>query len=821
MDPLKTPSLTYTRFIEISTGGSRKAVEWKRIGMPLEEFYNLLQTPTVGIETLDEYMQLPKAQRDDLKDVGGFVGGILTGGRRKAGYVTGRDLITLDFDNIPGGGADNIISTVDAMQVGYVLYSTRKHRPEAPRLRIIFPLDRTVTADEYEPIARYMAEQIGIEMADRTTFEPERFMYWPSCCRDAEYIFQYADRPLASADAILGTYADWHDATSWPQAPGEDRQMHSGSRQADPDTKTGIVGAFNRACGGVVQAMDRFLPGVYEQCDTDPNRYTYTGGSTTGGALIYDNGKFLYSHHATDPAGGQLVNAFDLVRLHKFGDLDDRLKKDTSDNQLPSYLAMREFAAADPQTSALIIRERMELARADWEGLGRQDAPEEEEWIKGANLKMNSKTGLPLPTQFNVLQILRHNPALKDRIARNNFAGHVSVSGSLPWNPETKLRRWTDTDLNGLYMYMETAYDITKRTHIDSALDVYAAERAFNPLQDYLNGLKWDGKHRLDSLFVEYLGAEDSPYTRTVTRKIMVAAVARAMNPGCKFDNMLVLCGTQGRGKSSILYRLSKGWFNDTVLTFEGKEAAELIQGAWIVEIAELNAMNRSDVSRVKQFLSQQIDRYRPAYGRNVREVPRSCVFFGTVNEMDFLSDLTGNRRFWPLDVDVTPGGGDVWKDLTDDTIDQIWAEAVMRWRIGERLYLTPEEGEMAVRAQEAHRDSAPMEGQIEAFIDRQVPKDWEDWSVDRRRGFWAGMVGEGVELVDRTEICALEIQTELYHGDQRRKIRQIKAILRKILNERGGWTEKRKRYCNDYGTQRVFVKLDQSICGPRVCDNV
>lgn len=810
----KDGDLTYDRTVMLSVGDSRKTLQWKQQAVTLGALYARLESPVIGMETIEEYLRLPKGQQDSLKDVGGFVGGGLMDGRRKAGHVAGRDVVTLDFDHVPPYGTDDILKTLEELRCGYAVYSTRKHRPEAPRLRVLFPLDRTVSADEYEPVARYLADQIGIEMADPTTFEAWRLMYWPSVCAGAEYVFRYVDAPPVDADSVLGTYTDWRDLSGWPQVPGADPRRRMAAKQGDPESKPGIVGAFNRACGGVIGAMDKFLPGLYVQTDTDPDRYTYAGGSTTGGAVIYDNGKFLYSHHATDPCSGRLVNAFDLVRLHKFGDMDADAKADTPVNRLPSYTAMCNFAASDPETAAVLTKDRMEQAKADWEGLDQKPEEDPENWLDTAGLRMNPKTGHPLPTINNVIKILKYDPALRDRIGYNAFAGYITVTGALPWNPETARRRWTDTDLNGLYFYLETMFDITKRTHIDSALDVYSAERSFHPLQDYLRGLEWDGTPRVDRLFVDYLGAEDDEYTRTVTRKIMVAAVARAMRPGCKFDNMLVLCGTQGRGKSSILSRLAKGWFNDSILTFEGKDAAELIQGVWIVEIAELNAMRKSDVSRVKQFLSLQTDRFRPAYGRNVKEVPRSCVFFGTVNDRDFLDDLTGNRRFWPVDVDVQSASKEVWRDLTDAEVDQIWAEAYVRWQVGEKLYLTKEQEAEAARRQEMHRDTPPMEGLIMDFIDRPVPSDWESWPVERRRDFWSGLVkAEDMQLTERTRVCALEVWTELYGGDRRTgsssvEYRKIKAMLRKILSEREGekWTEKRMRY-GGYGTQRVFEK--------------
>ncbi len=798
------------RQINISIGNSRKDMNWKPQVLSVGDLWEKLKSPTRGVETLTQYLALKKSQQDDLKDVGGFVAGSLHGGRRKASAVTGRDVVTLDFDTVPAYGTEGILQAVEKLGCGYAVYSTRKHMETAPRLRVLFPLDRTVSADEYEPIARWMAAQIGIQMADPTTFEPSRLMYWPSCSADGNYVFQYGDAPFASADKVLGTYKDWHDLTSWPVVPGANSYQKLAMKQGDPDTKPGVVGAFNRAYGDVYTVMEKLLPGIYDPVDNDPNRFTYLGGSTTGGAVVYDNGKFLFSHHATDPCGGKLVNCFDLVRLHKFGDKDDDAAAGTPNNRLPSYVAMCEFAVADKTVSALMAKERHEQALKDFDGVGADNADAPANWMQ--KLELNAKSGQVKPTIDNILIILDNDPMLSKKFALNQFAGRGEVLGKLPWSNDTRRRLWSDTDSNGLYWYLEKAYQITGRGNIDAALDIHAATHAFNEVQDYMNRLEWDGVPRLDTLFIDYLGAIDDSvgYCRAVCRKSFTAAVARAMTPGCKFDNMLILCGSQGLGKSTLLDKMSKGWFNDSIRTFEGKEASELLQGVWIVEVAELDAFRRSDVSRIKQFLSLRADRYRAAYGRNVKELPRCCVFFGTCNQMDFLQDTTGNRRFWPVDVGEIPHTKNVWQDLTDDVIDQIWAEAKVRWQMGEATYLTGAVEEAAKEKQELHREASPKEGLIQEFISRQVPDDWSRWPLDRRRDFWANNAQGSYNLVPRDRICAIEIWCELFFGNQKdikpADTREINAVIANIRE----WKRAEKPLrCGPYNVQRGFVPRD------------
>ena len=795
------------RKIAIAYGASRRATVWTTQTLLVSELWEKLKVPARGSETLAEYLNLKKAQQDDLKDIGGFVGGTLNGARRKANNVAGRDVITLDLDSIPAGHKEDVLRRVDALGCGYCVYSTRKHQPAAPRLRVLLPIDRTVTAEEYEPIARKMAEYIGLEYADPTTFEPSRLMYWPSCCADSEYVYAVGDKPFVSADGLLAQYADWRDISLWPALPGQQTFTKLAVKQGDPDSKHGVVGAFCRTYD-IHRAMDELLPGIYEAVDSMPGRYTYVGGSTTGGAVLYDNGKFLYSHHATDPCSGRLVNAFDLVRLHKFGDQDDTAQAGIPTNRLPSYTAMCEYACGLADVAALISKERYDSAVKDFGGVVADAEADTDNWM--ALLEKNTQTGAVKSTIDNVRIILEHDPLLKGKFALNEFAGRGEVIGSLPWDGRSKRRLRDDNDNQGLYWYMERVYKITGNGKVDGALSLHSNAHAFNDVKDYLKGLQdcWDGVPRLDTLFVDYLGAKDTAYNRAVTRKAFTAAVARAMTPGCKYDNMVILTGPQGVGKSTLLDKMSKGWFNDSIRTFEGKEASELLQGVWLVEVSELDAFRRTDVSRIKQFLSLRADRFRAAYGRNVKELPRTCVFFGTTNTSDFLQDTTGNRRFWPIDTHEQRATKNVWRDL-DAEIDQLWAEAFVRWQAGEPLYLAGAIEDAARAKQEEHREASSREGIVREFLAREVPEDWSKWPMDRRRTFWSGCVQGELKLVPRDRVCALEIWCEAFGGN----IKEIKnADTREINNIVAatiGWKKAMSvLHFGPYGAQRGFMKI-------------
>ena len=773
--------MIHDRPIIISAAGSRRATSWPAQTLMWSELVERLRVPVRGTETLAEYKSWPKARQDDAKDVGGFVAGQLDGDRRKAGHVVGRDVVTLDMDSVPAGGTDDVLRRIAGLGCGYAVYSTRKHEPAAPRLRVLIPLARTATADEYEPLARRLAATLGIELCDPSTFEASRLMYWPSCSADSQYVCLSEDKPMVDVDGVLSMYEDWRDMSSWPQVPGApERHAKLAAKQEDPTAKSGVVGAFCRVYD-IYKALADLIPDTYAPCDVE-GRLTYTGGSTTGGAVVYDNGKYVYSHHATDPAGGKLCNAFDLVRLHKFGSQDDAAKPDTPVNKLPSYTAMCQYALEDPAVSQLLDQERYNEAV---EAFGAAAGTDETQWMR--NIKRNKTTGAYDKTIDNVWTILEHDPQLKGKFALNEFANRGEIFGPLPWDSRKIRRSWEDNDNYGLYWYVEKVYSITGNAKIDGALSLHSKRHSFNEVQDYLKGLSWDGIPRLETLFVDYLGAADTPYTRAVTRKAFTAAVARAMAPGTKFDIMTVVTGPQGIGKSTLFRIMSRGWFSDGLRTFEGKDASELIQGVWIVEVGELGAMRRDDVNHIKQFLSQQTDRYRAAYARNVKDCPRCCVFFGTSNDSEYLRDKTGNRRFWPIDVVQAPTKS-VFTDL-EPAVDQLWAEAVMYWRTGEPLYLEGDIAEQARAEQEEHRERSPMEGLILDFLEQPIPADWNGWELQRRLAYWSGGIrGEDLTLVPRDRVCAIEVWVEALGNDKRGARRQDISEINAILAALPGW---------------------------------
>lgn len=793
--------------LQIATGRSRTEKQWKnkRItwGQLLAKFAEPVRTP----ETYKEYKSSSKTEQDKIKDVGGFVGGTLKDGRRKAENVIERQLITLDADFAPPGMLEDM--NMDLLPIDYAcaVYSTHKHCPESPRLRFIIPLDREVSPDEYEAISRKIADKIGIDYFDDTTYQPSRLMYNPSVSKDGQYIFEYWDLPWLSADAILSEYPDWTDTSYWPESSRKKEQLRKKmDHQGDPTEKKGLIGAFCRTYT-IEEAIDKFLSGIYIPC-TLPDRYTYAEGSTAAGLVLYEDGKFAYSNHATDPAGGKLCNAFDLVRIHKYGGLDEEAPLDTSTVKLPSYKSMISFVQEDEDTKLTLGRERKEEALADF------DEEDGDKWL--ASLEIDKAGGIK-NSLVNVLTVLQHDQNLKS-IVFNQMADNLEIKGEIPWKRQGKF--WRDADDAQLEAYLARAYTEFTKNKILSAITKVADDRAYHPVREYLAELPaWDGVPRLDTLLIDYLGAEDNQYTREVTRKTLCAAIVRVMHPGCKFDTVLVLCGPQGIGKSTLIAKLGGDWFSDSLNLADTKDktAAEKLQGYWIIEIGEMAGMGSAGVKTLRSFITTQDDRYRASYGRRVSSHPRQCILIGTTNsEEGYLNDVEGGRRFWPVNT-PSIGKKKVW-DITQDEINQIWAEALYLYNGGESLILSGEVAEEAVKRQKAAMISDPREEKVKEYLDIMLPIDWYDRDLDSRRDF---LYGTERPLPDtplrRDYVSAQEIWCECFGYNLTKMERKDAFTIKSIMARLDGWgtSGERMRLGADYGRQRVYKRLGQPRDNP------
>jgi len=285
-------------------------------------------------------------------------------------------------------------------------------------------------------------------------------------------------------------------------------------------------------------------------------------------------------------------------------------------------------------------------------------------------------------------------------------------------------------NINAQYMMARNAlceigYEPTKELVID-AIKTLSWDNCFDPVLDYLDGLRWDGKPRLDRWLIVYCGADDTPFNRAVGRKTLVAGIRRVRQPGCKFDNILSLEGSQGIGKSSALRILAGPYFTDTaIIGVDSKRQQENVQGVWIYELAELVNLNKTEVREVKVFASQTHDKARKPYDRDVSNVPRRCVFVATTNDEKYLRDTTGNRRWWPVKCYGIIEGPDGIKLIDLDALirdrDQLWAEASVAEATGEPLVIPPDLWSDASQAQLSRMEEDPWDDLIAAAIAIQL----------------------------------------------------------------------------------------------------
>ena len=794
------PKLTYDGEIHISTFSSRMAKTGKNKKLLWSEFLLSLLRTTTTKETIQEYFKMGKDEQDRIKDVGAYVGGWLKEGRRKTGCVEHRTLLTLDADF----AQPDMLDTFDLVYgCAVAVYPTHKHTPEKPRLRFVIPLARPVSAEEYEALGRRVAGDLGIDLFDDTTYQATRIMYYPSTAANGEFKPEYRDAPWLDPDKVLAQYPDWRDTSYWPTSSRVDAtRSREAKKQGNPLEKPGLVGAFCR-CYDIDTAIEKFLPDVYTACAL-PGRYTYAKGSTAAGLVLYDDGTFAYSNHATDPASGKLCNAFDLVRVHLYGDRDEDAAPDTPMSRRPSFLAMTELVENDLEVKRLLHKERMDRARTDFDS-----PPDDEHWED----RLDTSKGKVLSNVHNVHLIICNDPRLKDCVAYNALKVRLVALHDLPWrkvldsvNGDT----WVDSDDTRLFQFLEEEYGVTGENKIRNGLLNAANDNIIHPIRDYLEGLVWDGTPRLDGLLVDYLGAEDTPYTRAVTKKTFTAAAARVFEPGCKFDYVLVLAGPQGRGKSTLVAKMARGWYTDSLAGIGTKEAYEGLQGYWLVELGELAAMRKIEIETIKNFISKQVDSYRAAYGRRMEDHPRQCVFIGTTNSTAFLRDDTGNRRFWPVRLGEQAPAKTVWGDLTQPVIDQLWAEAVALYREGEPLTVPPELAASAQEQQREFTEDDPRRGLVEIYLETLLPAEWEGWDIGRRQGWFSEDDSmRAVGTVRRNFVCAAEIWAECFGNDLRKFPRLDRGEVIAILRQLPDWKEDPKRQrCGVYGRQTRFRRV-------------
>ena len=796
--------------VRLAEGRNRFSTHWKPREMTVADFVAKITEGHRTHETVAEFHSMGKAQQDDIKDIGGYVGGALKGGRRSVSTIQNRTIITLDLDH---AGKEKTETVLDRIEEGlgryaYVVHSTHKHRSTAPRLRIILFLNKPCFPDEYQAIARQLANKVGIELFDDSTYQPHRLMYWPSTPKDGEYICVDhtvdADgngHDLVDRLGVLAEYGEddaWKDTAQWPVSSRETGRLEREIRKAaDPLTKKGVIGAFCRVYD-VPGAIEAFLGDEYRH--EGGNRWTYIEGTSAKGLLTYDSGKFAYSHHSTDPAGNQLVNAFDLVRLHKFGSLDVDAKHDTPVNRLKSYVEMVEWAGELKDVKVELLKQVTDQFDVVDGDDGATVEVVDQEWLAKLNV---TKDGSIRPTFQNAEIILLNDHKWKEVIWRNDFTSMKERGkGGEEWRNEDTL---------------ELRFDLAERYKVDfndinttHAIDLRVDSQCYHPVRNYLKGLKWDGVKRVETLWIDYLGEEDNIYVRESAKCWVVAAVARVFSPGYKFDYVPVLYGPQGIRKTTMcrILAVKEEWFGE-LRTVEPQKAVEAMKGKWIMELGEMDLNNRHEIEQVKSFISGTETTVRLSYRREPGTFKRQCVFIGTTNQREYLKDSTGNRRWWPIDAspEFVEGGKCLDMETLKKNRDQIWAEAVQMYcDIDVTTELSKEANRIAMDRQKTKMPMDEWKGMIEAWLPMRAAKDRyeREWNPVAD-----ALQDDKLDTEVRDRVCVPEIWHDCLGQKGTIKRAQSNRIA-SIMDSLEEWKRTTTTKFGDrFGTQRGWVPTD------------
>lgn len=330
-----------------------------------------------------------------------------------------------------------------------------------------------------------------------------------------------------------------------------------------------------------------------------------------------------------------------------------------------------------------------------------------------ANLIM-SPSGAPKPLLANAITALREAPPWRTVLAYDVFAMQAMIELGPPWHPGTEWqpRPWTPQDDLLATDWMQRQGIGVNVATAAQAVEAVAQDRRFHPVLDYLDALEHDGEARLGGWLHKYLGTQPSPWNEHVGRHMLVAAIARIYDPGCKADTVPILEGPQGARKSTAIKTLFSPWFTDELADLTSKDAAMQTRGIWGIEISELDAMTRGEVSKIKAFISRTTDRFRPPYGNRIIESQRACVFWGSTNSDSYLKDETGGRRFWPIKVSKIDIPG------LEKVRDQLWAEARKMFEAGYPWWII--KPEIQREAEEQQRDryiGDPWDAAIERYV--------------------------------------------------------------------------------------------------------
>lgn len=865
--------------ISHSTGGGLHKVKSKT--MPWSALVAKLTTDVRTDMTQKKYDGLTTDARQREKMRAGFLfGGVCADGHRANANVQSRALINLDIDTMSKGdflafqfecGDPN---ATDLNRYEYVWYTTRSHTPEKPKFRIILPFEESCTPDKFHAISRIIAAKFDptMELLDRVSFVLGQMMYWPLTNKDGEFVAGRNKGKFIDVESELQAFGDWQDFSKLPSKEDEDLSSHNnnGQKIASPFEKTGIVGAFCRAYS-IEEAIEQFIPDVYEKSISTgkTDRYTYLKSETgqTGGVLVYPDQGLMFSHHNSDPCGdGHGHNAFDMVRLHLYGDLDEGSKIDNPTRQ-KSFKALEEQLEDNVDVKKQLLQENYDFDAMIDAVMGSTSAAEpkikpakaetvdeddeedelgnkkstvaETDWIQSLDLDSN---GVIKTTLSNVYKILSNDPRVKGVIGLNDFRNmpvklKMFPNGSLGYGADGKQVRdvpviddvngelWSDNDdvFTKLFFSLPKGkgnahYGIeASEMVIMDALKLASLENRFHPVKRMFEAVKWDGKPRIETMFIDYFGCPDNEYYRMTAKLSLIAAVDRIYMPGAKWDFVPILEGPQGAQKSTFIRLLANNWFAELRGHDLGdnRKMAELFEGALLVEIPELHTFSRAESNALKSFFSAVNDKARAAFAKRVADNKRVVCFWGSTNERTYLKDKTGNRRYWPIIVLV--GEIDIPRMVRNRP--QLWAEAKhyrdeMRAEqpLGDLPLYLPRGSEAAKIALELQDEK-----RIDTGADQDVGtlEHWlDELAVESVANCGEGVTLDGVfepsdegKMIRRDITCIQEIvrNCPAFEGgnNPNRRSQEVSAALSALKT----WKPAGRRRLAAYGRQRVYIR--------------
>ena len=758
---------------EVMLCTSRLEKKLQKIEYSWDTFKARCNKAIITSETISQWDKMPKNKRDNIKDVGGFIAGLLKNDIRKKEDLVHRCMLTIDIDK----ANTDIWDILKLIPYMYCIYTTHNHRPENPRIRLIVPLSISVTPDKFKALSMAFTDKfIPAEYVDKSCFEPCRLMYWPSISKGAEFRYLENDfddtlDPDIFLNDYYGTEDSWKDISLWPYASMQELKTNK-FIQTDPRTKTGVIGMFCKSYS-IDEVINLFLADIYEASEK-PDRYSYIPADSTSGVIVYED-LFTYSHHASDPSYGKLCNAFDLVRAHKFG-----LGTNTEE-EAQSVKDMISWCISSGAVKELLCVERYKEAFEDFADM---------DWYK--DLDIDSK-GFIKCNIFNLEKILEKDSKF-EKVRFNEFTGYAYIDG----------KQFLDKDMAEIYSYLDKKYGFWNKGKVDVAFETFLTKRTYHPVKEYLENLPaWDGIPRVETLLVDMFNAEDSLYIREITKILLSAAVRRIYTPGVKYDYVVVLSGPQGIGKSYLLSLLGGEWFTDSIMLTDTKDktAAEKLRGMWIVELSEMAGYKKADLEKVKGFVTTGTDRFRPAYAKYEVALKRQAVFVGTTNDAQFLFDYTGNRRFLPVYCYTKK----YWP--SKDYITQVWAEVLSEYK-DIKLYLEDDVEELANKQRYIALDDTNDDkfGLVEAFLHTPITTEWEQKSIYDRRDYYTPIAGTPNGTVQRTQVSRIEILAEGFNKDPLNISNKDIFEIKKIMLNMPGWKQQNLKLNTIYGRQRYYT---------------